>query len=250
VAKYFGRGDELHLAFDFTPLVAPWDAAAWRQRIVEAESELGALGAWPTWTLSNHDNPRHPTRYGGGEARARAAAVLLLTLRGAPFVYYGEELGLTDAVVPPERVVDPGGRDACRSPLPWSPDPGHGWPGPVEPWLPWSPDPDVRNVETQGADPGSTLNLYRRLTAARRASPALARGSIKLLPAPEGVLAYERREGDDRRVVAVNFTSAGTQVDLTGAAWAVEVDSSDRQLDGGPFDGRLGPDQAVVLRPA
>jgi alpha-glucosidase len=253
VAEYVGRndgegdGDELHLAFDFTPLYAPWDAAAWRRRIAEAEAELGARGAWPTWTLSNHDNPRHRTRYGGSEARARAAAVLLLTLRGAPFVYYGEELALADADIAPDRVVDPGGRDACRSPLPWNAAPDHGWPGPGEPWLPWAPEPDTRNVEVQGADPGSTLNLYRRLTAARRASPALHGGSVALLDPPAGVLAYERRAGADRRIVLINFTSSPAQVDV-GGRWAVEVDSAGTG-DGRRFDGLLGPDQAVVLQP-
>jgi len=249
VAKYFGRDDELHLAFDFTPLYAPWDAAAWRERIVEAEADLGALGAWPTWTLSNHDNPRHRTRYGGAsDARAGAAAVLLLTLRGAPFVYYGEELGLEDAVVPADRVVDPGGRDGCRSPLPWTAGPDHGWPGGVEPWLPWSPDPGARNVESLAADPASILNLYRRLTLARRASLALSQGSVDLLGSAEGVLAYERRAGADRRVVVVNFTSSPAKVDLRGT-WVVALDSAGT-LEGEVFDARLGPDRALVLRPA
>ena len=247
VAAYFGTGDELHLGFDFTPLYAPWDAAAWRRRIVEAEAELGALGAWPTWTLSNHDNPRHPTRYGGPPARTGAAAVLLLTLRGAPFLYYGEELGLHDAVVPPERVVDPGGRDGCRAPLPWDASPGHGWPGPAEPWLPWPPDADARNVASEGADPASVLHLYRRLLAARHASPALCQGSVALLDAPDGVVAFERRQGDDRRAVLVNFTSSPAAVDLPGH-WVVEVDSGGG-VEGARFDGRLAGDQAVVLAP-
>jgi alpha-glucosidase len=247
VAEYFGTDDELHLAFDFTPLYAPWEAEAWRRRVIEAETELGSRGAWPTWTLSNHDNPRHRTRYGGGEERARAAAVLLLTLRGAPFVYYGEELGLADAVVPPSRVVDPGGRDACRSPLPWDPSDDHGWPGDGEPWLPWSPEPDVRNVETLRADPTSILNLYRRLTRARRASPALRSGSVALLASPPGVLAYERRDGEDRRVVLVNLTSSPAAMGLDGR-WAIEVDSA-AGLGDQVFDGRLGPDRALVLRP-
>ena len=93
---------------------------------------------WPTFVLSNHDQPRHRTRY-GSEARARAAAVMALTVRGTPFLYAGEELGLEDAVVPPERVVDPDGRDGCRAPIPWTADGddevGHGWP--VRPWLPF-----------------------------------------------------------------------------------------------------------------
>ncbi len=247
VAKYVGNGDELHLAFDFTPLYAPWDAGAWRRRIEAAEAELGAVGAWPTWTMSNHDNPRLRTRYGGPEARARAAAVLLLTLRGVPFIYYGDELGLEDAVVPPERVVDPGGRDGCRSPMPWDGAPGHGWPG-AEPWLPWSPEPDTRNVEALRADERSILHLHRRILAARRASPALHAGAWLGLEAAPSVLAYERSEGGDRRAVVVNFTSTPADVTLAGD-WDVEVDSAG-VAEGTAFTGRLAGDQAVILRPA
>ncbi len=247
VAGYVGDGDELHLAFDFTPLLEPWDAAAWRGRIDEVEREFGARGAVPTWTLSNHDNPRHRTRYGGSERRARAAAVLLLTVRGVAFLYYGEELGLEDAIVAPERVVDPGGRDGCRAPLPWDARPGHGWAG-AEPWLPWPPDPAARNVELLRADPSSILHLYRRLTAARRASPALRTGSVTLLPAPEGVVAFERREGDDRRAVLVNFTDRPATVALDGS-WAVEV-ASNGKGEGEGFAAPLGGDVAVILRPS
>ncbi|MGI8808547.1 MAG: alpha-amylase family glycosyl hydrolase [Acidimicrobiales bacterium] len=257
VAKYFGHDDELHLAFDFTPLYAPWDAETWRRRIDEAETELGSLGAWPTWTLSNHDNPRHRTRYAGPEGRARAAAVLLLTLRGAPFLYYGEELGLEDATVPPARVVDPGGRDGCRAPMPWDATPGHGWPG-AEPWLPWSPDPETRNVEAQRANEASTLHLYQRLLVARRASPALHRGTCRVVEVgspPGTVLAYERAAGGDRRLILVNFSAEAAEVSLP-ETWTVDVDSeADSEGGGGdagggrPFAGRLGGDQALVLRP-
>jgi alpha-glucosidase len=245
VATYVGDGDELHLAFDFTPLYAPWDAAEWRRRIEEAEAEFGSRGAWPTWTLSNHDNPRHRTRYGGEERRARAAAVLLLTLRGAPFVYYGEELGLEDAVVPPSRVVDPGGRDGCRAPLPWDASEGHGWPG-AEPWLPWPPGPEARNVASLRADESSILHLYRRVLAARRASPALRTGAWAALPAPLPVLAYERCEGDDRRAVLVNLGPEPAEVPLD-QGWVVEVDT-EGMVEGEPFAGTLHGDHAVVLR--
>jgi alpha-glucosidase len=249
VARYLGDGDELHLAFDFTPLYAPWDAGAWRRRIEEAEAEVGSRGGWPTWTLSNHDNPRHRTRYGGPEARARAAAVLLLTLRGAPFVYYGEELGLEDAVVAPGRAVDPGGRDGCRSPMPWDGGAGHGWEG-AEPWLPWSPEPGTRNVAALREDEGSILHLYRRILAARRASPALHRGGWRALDgvSTPTVLAYERHDGDDRRTVLVNFTGEPAEVTLQ-ERWMVEVDSGGAG-EGTAFAGRLEGDQAVVLRPA
>jgi alpha-glucosidase len=246
VAGYVGAGDELHLAFDFTSLYAPWDAGAWRACIEEVEAEFGARGAWPTWTLSNHDNPRHRTRYGGSERRARAAAVLLLTLRGAPFVYYGEELGLEDAVVPAVRVVDPGGRDGCRSPVPWDASPGHGWAG-AEPWLPWSPEPESRNAASLVAQESSILHLYRRLLAARRASPALATGSWAAIEAPAGVLAYERRHGDDRRAVVVNFTAEPVDLHLE-ERWRVEVDS-DGLVEGEVFRSSLPGNAAVVLTP-
>ena len=115
VATYYGDGDELHLAFNFPPLFAPWDAGEWRAHVARVEEEIGARGAWPTWVLSNHDNPRHRTRY-GTDQRAAAAAVLLLTLRGTPFLYAGEELGLEDAVVPPGSTRRSGGTTASSRP--------------------------------------------------------------------------------------------------------------------------------------
>jgi alpha-glucosidase len=196
--------------------------------------------------LSNHDNSRHRARYGGSEPRARAAAVLLLTLRGTPFLYEGEELGLLDADVPPARAVDPGGRDGPRAPIPWDPSPGHGWEN-AEPWLPFPPEVQTRNVESERADRGSILHLYRRLLTARRASPALRLGSWTPLDAPNGVLAYERVLGDDRRVVLVNFTAKQCAVEVAGT-WRVEV-ASDSKGEGDAYSGKVGPDQGLVLRP-
>jgi alpha-glucosidase len=245
VAEYYGNNDELHLAFNFPPLFAPWDAATWRKRVDRVVEEFDPRGAWPTWVLSNHDNPRHRTRYGGSEARARAAAVLLLTLRGTPFLFQGEELGLTDADVAPERQVDPGGRDGVRAPIPWDASPSHGWPG--EPWLPWPPEADTRNVDTERADTRSFLHLYRRLLSARRNSPALRSGSWRAVHSPPGVLAYERASanGDDRRIVIVNFTDAPKEVELPGE-WAIEI-ASDGDQEGERYRGRVGADQALIL---
>ncbi|MGY1840635.1 MULTISPECIES: alpha-amylase family glycosyl hydrolase [unclassified Modestobacter] len=246
VAPYHGAGDELHLAFNFAPMLGPWDADFWRSTIEETLAALTAVGAWPTWVLSNHDNPRHRTRYGGSEARARAAAVLLLTLPGTPFLYAGEELGLEDAVITPEQRVDPGGRDGCRAPIPWTPEPGHGWP--VEPWLPFPPDAEARSAATQRADGTSVLHLYRRLLSARRGSPALHRGSWTAVPAPDGVLAYERRADDDRRIVAINFRDAPAELALDEST-TVEVASTGRG-EGAAWSGALSPSEAVVLVPA
>jgi alpha-glucosidase len=248
VFTYYGQDDELHLAFDLPHQIhTPWDAAAWAKRIGEVGGWLAPRGGWPAWVLSNHDNPRHRTRYGAGakdaEARARASAVLLLTLRGTPFLYAGEELGLEDATIPPERIVDPGGRDGCRAPLPWDAAAPHGWGR--APWLPFAPDPGARSAEALRADPRSILHLYRRLLAARRASAALHAGDLALLPAPEGVLAYARTDGADRRLVLVNFTDEVRSADARGV---VEI-ASDGAGEGDAFRGALAPSQALLLRP-
>jgi len=243
VAFYYGQGDGLHLAFNFPPLYAPWDAEAWRERIADAMAQHDPRGAWPTWVLSNHDNRRHRTRY-GSEARARAAAVLLLTLRGTPFLYAGEELGLEDAVIPDARRVDPGGRDGCRAPLPWEASAPHGWAG-AEPWLPWPPEAARRSVGAQRADAGSILHLYRRLLAARRASPALAQGEFELLPGSPGLLAYRRHRGRDERIVLVNFSGERRELPLPGERHIALA--SDARGEGRRWDGTLEPDQALIL---
>ena len=246
VVTYLGAGDELQLSFNFAPLFAPWDATKWRRQIEIAEAEHNPAGAWPTWVLSNHDNRRHRTRY-GSEARARTAAVMLLTLRGTPFLYAGEELGLEDAVIPPERAVDPGGRDGCRAPIPWEAGPTHGWPT-GDPWLPWPPEAATRNAADLAGDPASILHLYRRLLAARRASAALQEGVIDLLDGvPAGVLGYRRSDGTDHRAVLINFTGEPIELEPGLTRGVIEV-STDGVGEGTAFSGTLGPDQAVILR--
>jgi alpha-glucosidase len=244
VAKYYGQGDELHLAFNFPPLYLPWSARKWRRAIALCEEVIGPVG-WPTWVLSNHDNVRHRSRY-GTEARARCAAVLLLTLRGTPFLYAGEELGLEDALIPRDRVVDPGGRDGCRAPIPWDATPSHGWASPT-PWLPWPPSPEAVNLASLTGDPGSIVHLYRRLLSARRASPALATGTFRFLGDVPGTLAYERALDGDRRVIVINMEGEPARVALDGS-WTVEV-ASDGDGEGAPFGGTVAGDTAVVLRP-
>jgi alpha-glucosidase len=243
VAPYYGEGDELHLAFNFGAAYAPWDATVWRRRLDRIEALLGPRRAWPAWVLSNHDAPRHRTRYGGREARARAAAVLLLTQRGTAFLYAGEELGLEDAEVPADRVVDPGGRDGCRAPIPWTAADGHGWGDP--PWLPFPPRAAEQSAEALRADPGSVLHLYRRVLQVRRGSASLSLGDQEALDAPDGVLAWRRSApGDQPRTVLVNMADAEATVGFEGT---VEV-ASDGVGEGEPFSGLLPPDAAVILR--
>ena len=245
VATYYGRGDELHLAFNFPPLYAAWTAEAWREQLGRTARALDPIGAWPTWVLSNHDNPRHRTRYGGSEARARAAAVLLLTLRGTPFLFQGEELGLEDAVVDAASRRDPGGRDGPRAPLPWEGATPHGWQG-SPPWLPFPPEPGAHSVERQRDDPASMLHLYRRLLALRRRSPALRGGTLRQLPVPDGVVGYERCAGDERVLVFVNFAAVSARVDRAEGARMFSSRHPDADR---PFDGTLAPDEAVIVQP-
>jgi alpha-glucosidase len=253
VAMYVGTGplgSELHLGFDFVPLFLDWEAPKWREHIEQAERALSARAAWPTWALSSHDLTRHAQRL-GSEARARVAAVLLLGLRGTPFLYAGEELGLLDAVVPPELRQDPAGfRDGCRAPIPWDASPSHGW-ATESPWLPWPPDPDTRNLAVLKDDPTSIVHLYHRILAARRASRGLHAGDLQFLPARGDIMAFQRTSpaGEDRRVVVVNFSSDPGTFDL-GGSWLVEVASTGPTGEGAAFTGQVAGDQALILRPA
>jgi alpha-glucosidase len=248
VAAYYGDDDELHLSFNFKPMFSRWRAASWARNIRETSAQLDEAGHWPTWVLSNHDNPRHRTRYGGDERIARAAAVLLLTLRGTPFLYAGEELGLEDAEVPPERHVDPSGgrRDGCRAPIPWTDGPDHGWAS-ADPWLPWPPEPAARNAASLRDDAGSILHLYRAVLAERHLSPALQLGEVTLLDAPDDVLVYRRRHDDDERVIAISFRDTPQALPLDGT---VVLSSDPTRACDGALVGPLAAYEAVVLSPA
>ncbi len=248
-ASYCGSGDGISCAVNFASVWAPWDRDAWRLLVAGMEDAYGDPdGGWPSYVLSNHDNPRHRTRYDGSEAKARAAAVLLLSLRGTPFLYQGDELGLEDAAIPPEAVVDPGGRDGCRAPIPWTRAADHGW-GP-SPWLPFPPDAAARSVEAQRDDPSSVLSLYRHLLAVRKASPALQHGRLVLLDGPPELLSYQRIAGGDERIVHVSFSDDAVALDALGlgAGWTVDA-SSDGAGHGERLTTPLGPCQAVILRP-
>ena len=242
MAAYYGNGDELHLSFNFGFLWAPWDAATLRTKILSTLSHLQPRRAWPTWVLSNHDVPRHRQRYGGSEDVARVAAVMLLTLPGTPFMYQGEELGLVDAEIPADRVVDPGGRDGCRAPLPWTPEPGHGWPR--DPWLPFVADANERNVATLQLDPESILNLYRDLLHLRRDHAELQTGGFAMIDRDDDVIAYTR----DTYTIALNLGAAPATVpELVGGQ--VLLSTVTRDLTP-PAESVLAGNAAVVVRRA
>jgi alpha-glucosidase len=228
VSYYGAELDELHMPFNFTLLGIPWTAAAVRRTVDAMEAALPA-GAWPNWVLGNHDEDRIASRV--GEAGAPAAMVLLLTLRGTPTIYQGDELVLPNVPIPPERAQDPWGkrvaglgRDPARTPMPWDRGPNAGFTAPgVEPWLPLGPDATTRNVEAQEEDPASPLALTRRLLAVRRARPALHRGGYRGVDAPEGVFAFERAHAEDRVLVLLSFEDREAAVPLGERAGEVLV---------------------------
>lgn len=221
-------GDEMHMAFNFDFLRQPWKARAFRDS-AERWYRLLPKNAWPNFTLSNHDQPRHFWRYRSREqalteARAKVAAAMLLTLKGSPFLYYGEEIGMTCVRLPRAALRDPLGvatwplsflgRDPERTPMQWDSSAGAGF-GAGSPWLPLNPDWRTRNVEAQKEDPLSLLSWYRSLIGLRRSEAALRRGDIRFMNLGREILAYERRdEGSGRRVLVIlNFSSKPRQVD-------------------------------------
>ena len=234
VARYYGRNDELHLAFNFSFLYAPWSAEAFRRETERFQKHVGRRG-WPDHVLSSHDAPRHASRYDHealGDARARLAALMLLTLRGTPFLYQGEEIGMRNVPVPQDRLQDPLAfrlhpnlsRDPSRTPVPWEAGPGAGFTS-GEPWLPIGADAERRNVAAQRSDPDSLLHLYRSLLALRKRTPALQRGAYAARRAPRNVFAFERTAGAQRAVVALNYGDAPAAVSLGRGRVAAGVHS-------------------------
>ncbi len=222
-ARWYGVPErpQVHLPFNFQLIENGWDARALHRVIADYEASLPDFG-WPNWVIGSHDAPRIAARI--GEAQARVAAMLLLTLRGTPTLYQGDELGIGEVPIPPERIRDPQhlrqphldiGRDRSRTPMPWDATPHAGF-STVEPWLPLNPDWRTRNVAAQANDPASMLTLYRRLLALRRAEPALSIGSIHLIEAPDGVLAYTREHDGRALRILLNLTDRARAMPWNG----------------------------------
>ncbi|WP_121253562.1 glycoside hydrolase family 13 protein [Nocardioides ferulae] len=244
----FVRPDEMHQAFNFSWLLAPWSAESFAEVIRSTIAAVEPVGASPTWVLSNHDVVRHVTRYGGGAqglARARAATLTMLALPGSAYIYQGEELGLEEVDVPPESRQDPAwlrtgevGRDGCRVPLPWGgTEPPFGFSlCQGQPWLPQPLEWAAVTAQVQAQDPDSTLDFYRRALAARRAlvpHEGEHAGEIDLLPdAGEHVLAFRR----DHLTVLLNCGDT-----------PVPLPDGEIVIASGPVKGELPPDTAVWL---
>ena len=247
LVRYYGEDDELQLSFNFMFLSQPWNAERFRHAVERYEALL-PVHAWPDYTLSNHDRPRAASRY--GSRNAAVAALMLLTLRGTPFVYYGEEIGMTDVPIPPARAVDIDGRDPERTPMQWDASPNGGFTTGT-PWLPVAEDADRVNVAAQRGDDRSLCSFYRRVIRTRRGSAALRWGTYRSLPSARGVFAYAREHEGERLAVALNFTDAERPFSLPGSgSRAHVVHSTHPGRDATAAGARLvlAPNEGLLLR--
>lgn len=255
-ATYCGN-DKLHAAFNFEFAENRWHP---KRFLDSAEKWYAALedNAWPNNFLSNHDMTRAASRYCFGEddRRAKVALAMLLTFRGTPFIYYGEEIGMRDIPVRKKSdVLDPigktfwpfhKGRDGCRAPMQWTAGRNAGF-SDAKPWLPVNQDYLERNVVNQAAQPDSLLLFFKALVALRKTEPALQRGDFKTLIAdPHTYLAFERILENDRLVVLLNFNSREVRADLPEGQWQAIFGSNNQftnNLD-------LAPYQVIILKQA
>lgn len=259
LVAYYGedlRG--AHLPFNFQLIESPWNAQGIHRLICEYEDALPS-GGWPNWVLSNHDQKRIADRIGVEEARV--AAMLLLTLRGTPTLYYGDEIGLEGVPIPPERIQDPWainepglgvGRDPSRTPMQWNPSRNAGFSA-GEPWLPLSEDYEMRNVERMTRDQKSILTLYRRLIEIRSRRPCLETGAYRTLDAHDDTLVFERYDGEDELIIALNLGHKEHALDLAGEnRRLVPVLSTylDRSPTTDPGTILLRPCEGLIMEPA
>ncbi|GCE12068.1 alpha-amylase family glycosyl hydrolase [Tengunoibacter tsumagoiensis] len=224
--QYYGENlDEAHLPFNFQFIgLAEWNAQMIRTCVDAYETALPA-GAWPNWVLGNHDNARVVSR--AGKELARVAQMLLLTLRGTPTCYYGDELGMQDGIIPLEMIHDPRGRDNPadsrdpeRTPMQWDATPNAGFsPAHVQPWLPVSNDYKTMNVAVQREDKHSMLTLTRSLLTLRKSMASLHQGSYRSLDAVSSTcFAYIREHAGERTLIVLNFSANEQTISLSDLA--------------------------------
>jgi alpha-glucosidase len=260
-AAYLGNGhDALHLAFDFSLLYCKYGVRPFRDAVECWYTALKDKG-WPCNVLSNHDQPRSFSRYKYGRdsiPRAKVLAAMLLTLKGTPFIYYGEEIGMADGKIRKQDLQDPvgkkywplhKGRDRARTPMQWSDRINAGFSN-VRPWLPVNADFSHVNVARQANDPDSLLNFYKDLIALRRREPALQYGDWTYIHNDAAAMAYHREISDSRLAVWLNFGRRARLVTvLNPHRWKVLFGThkaSGAVLQG--FDFELAPHEVVIFK--
>jgi len=210
MAYYGGKRPDFHLPFNFQLLKSEWNCRS-VSAAIDQYMDLLPQDAWPNWVLGNHDEKRLASRI--GKDQTRIAAMLLMTLKGTPFVYNGDELGMRNVPISRSSVQDQRvktmshrfSRDGARTPIRWNSGKGSGFTASGKPWLPLGQRTNPADVETQQEDGGSLLNLYRDLIALRRKSPALIGGELVPLATRGDVLAYERHKSGQKFRIALNM---------------------------------------------
>jgi alpha-glucosidase len=258
-ASYVGE-NALHAAFDFTFLEAGWNPAKILKTIQRWESALGP-DKWPNYVLNNHDVPRIATRchFDESDARGKVAAALLLTLRGTPFMYAGEEIGMRDISLRRSEILDPPGkhywpfykgRDGCRSPMQWDDKPYGGFSA-HQPWLPVHHSYPYRNVKAQQVQEDSLLNFYRRLIELRKTTPALRSGTFRVLPqASKDLLVYVRQDPSATMLILLNFSNTHQNALLPpdlAADWKLHISSRRRAMASVTDSLVLLSNEAIIL---
>ena len=255
-AAYYGeRQDEIHVPFNFHLTYSPWEADAVRAAIEGVQRAL-PYGAWASWVLGNHDQPRFASNARAGRDQARVGMLALMTLRGTPTMYYGDEIGMVDVPVATEDARDPlerrepgRGRDPERSPMQWDTGPNAGFTtAAVTPWLPLARDAAEVNVACQADDPGSMLSLTRRLIRLRREHPVLHRGDFEAFgPTPSGSYAFRRIAADGQLTIALNLTPEPRSIPGADPGRVLIGTHADR--DGTRVDAtlELRPNEALVV---
>ncbi len=262
-ASYYGNNDELHMNFYFDLMFCVWKASAFR-RCIERWENILPEEAWPAYTFNNHDRDRALSRYdlkGKGDIRARVIALMLLTLRGTPFIYYGEEVAMKNAKLPKHALKDPvgikwfpfyQGRDGARTPMQWEERLGAGFTT-GDPWLPIGPELNKRSVSVQENDPDSLLSFYKNLIWLRKELPSLQTGSYQTLE--KGVTSncflYLRELDSERLMIAINFSDVKKKVQLTKEDKQFEILISTDPLRKEKTTGNsieLGPNEGCLLR--
>lgn len=245
--RYYGENDECHFPYNFQLIRMDWNAVSYRRAVDRFEAALPE-GAWPNWVLGNHDQHRFATRLGA--ENARVAQMMLLTLRGTPTCYYGDEIGMTDGEIPRDRLQDPPalrqpdiahivGRDPERTPMQWSAGPNAGFSAPgARTWLPVNPNHQAINVEAEEGDPASFLSFFKALMNIRRSEAALSLGSYRSVEAGDNeVFAYLRLASDGASfLVVLNFGDGDKRLDLGAQARGAEVVLSTSMRRSGSVD--------------
>jgi len=258
LVRYYGtQRSEVHLPFNFQLVQTAWDAPHLRRVVDEYEASVAA-GEWPNWVLGNHDQPRVASRI--GREQARVAAALLLTLRGTPTLYYGDEIGMQNGAIPREKMRDERarscdgkgiGRDPFRTPMQWDGSRFAGF-STREPWAPLAPDHATVNVAAEVEDADSMLSLYRRLIRLRRDSPALIAGDYQPVDVRGPVFAYLRTLGEEAFLVALNLSDLPRSIALppgvgTGRVVLSTRDHRERRATGDTVI-ELRADEGLVIQ--